>query len=250
MRSANGMANTRRLSSCGREASTIDCRRLVAGIFHRSGNSALGRRLSAAAATEPAPAPSPRSIRYTCGHQRLGILAGGALRRRQIVFFLAANAEEPLLQLAVGGERARFHDAVDAAVDHDGDVVGNAGRDADILLDDQDGHRALFGELHHHGLDLLDNDRRQPFRRLVHDQEARIAETARARSPASVARRRIIASRRWCAAHRGAETSGRRDRPSMPPPARRSRPSANVRRPRGSATPAVPAARNRRRGGG
>ena len=55
-------------------------------------------------------------------------------------------------------------------------MIGDAGRHADILLDDQDGHRPLFGELHHHRLDLLDNDRRQPFRRLVHDQEARIAQ--------------------------------------------------------------------------
>ena len=70
------------------------------------------------------------------GQQRLDILAGGAFRRRQVVFFLAANAEQSLLQLAVGGERARFHDAVDAAIDHDGDVIGDAGRDADILLDE------------------------------------------------------------------------------------------------------------------
>ncbi len=109
--------------------------------------------------------------------QRLGVLAGRRLRRRQaFLFLLAADAKEPLLQLAVGGERARFHDAVDAAIDHDGDVIGDAGRDADILLDDQDRHRAFFGELHHHRLDLLDDDRRQSFGRLVHDQEARIAE--------------------------------------------------------------------------
>ena len=50
------------------------------------------------------------------------------------------------------------------------------GGDADILLDDQDRHLAFFGKLHQHRFDLIDDDRRQPFGRLVHDQEARIAE--------------------------------------------------------------------------
>ena len=96
--------------------------------------------------------------------------------RRQIVVFLPADAEQALLQLAVGGEHPRLHDPVDAAIDHDGDVIGNSGRHADILLDHEDRHGALARELYQHGLDLLDDHRREPFRRLVHDQEVRVAE--------------------------------------------------------------------------
>ena len=120
--------------------------------------------------------PSARSTRKTSAISASALSPAGCFFRRQIVVFQPANAEKPLLQLAVGSECGRFHDAVNPAVDHDGDMIGNAGRHPDILFDDQDSHRSLFGELHHHGFDLLDNNGRQSFRRLVHDQEAGIAE--------------------------------------------------------------------------
>ena len=75
-------------------------------------------------------------------------------RRRQASAALASVSSWPcrptpsklLLQLAVGGERARVHDAVDAPVDHDRDMVGDRGRDADVLLDDEDGKILLVRE--------------------------------------------------------------------------------------------------------
>ena len=89
---------------------------------------------------------------------------------------MPADAEQALLQLAVGGKPRGVDDAVDAAVDHDGDVLRHRGRDADVLLDDEDGDLALLAEPHQHVLDLGDDDRREALGRLVHDQEARIGQ--------------------------------------------------------------------------
>ena len=89
---------------------------------------------------------------------------------------MAADAEEPLLQIAIGREPARLDDAVDPPVDHDGDVVGNGRGDADILLDDENRHVAFLAEADQHLLDLRDNDWRQALGRLVHDEEMRIGD--------------------------------------------------------------------------
>ena len=82
---------------------------------------------------------------------------------------MAANAQEPLLQLAVGREAARLDDAIDPAVDHDGDVFGNGRRNADILLDDEDRHIAFLAKTNEHFLDLRHDHRRQALGGLVHD---------------------------------------------------------------------------------
>ena len=87
-----------------------------------------------------------------------------------------ADAEQALLQLAVGGEALRLDHAVDAAVDHDGDVLGDRAGDADVLLDHQHRHLAVLGEAHQHLLDLADDHRREALGRLVHHQQARIGE--------------------------------------------------------------------------
>ena len=92
---------------------------------------------------------------------------------------MAADAEEPLLELAIVGEPARFDNAVDPSVDHDRDVFGDRGRDADILLDDEDRHVGFLAETQQHLLDLRDNDRREPFGRLIHDEKARIGDQRR-----------------------------------------------------------------------
>ena len=84
-----------------------------------------------------------------------GRRAAGARRRlrrrrldqRRIVVAVTPDAEQALLQRAVGGEALRLDHAVDAAVDHDGDVLGHRARDADVLLDDQHRHLAVLGEL-------------------------------------------------------------------------------------------------------
>ena len=87
-----------------------------------------------------------------------------------------ADAEQPLLQIAVRREAAGVDDAVDAAVDHDGDVFRNRRRHPDILLDDQHRHVAFLAEAHEHFLDLGDDDGCETFGRLVHDQQMRIGQ--------------------------------------------------------------------------
>src|ERR1700727_1029258 len=86
------------------------------------------------------------------------------------------DAEEPLLQVAVGGERARVHDPVDAAVHHDRDMIRNGGRDTDVLLDDEDRDVPLVREANKKIALLSDNYRGKPLCRLVHDEKAWIAK--------------------------------------------------------------------------
>ena len=89
---------------------------------------------------------------------------------------MPADAQQLLLQLAVGGERARVHDPVDAPIDHDRDLVGDRGRDPDVLLDDEDGEILLVGETDQEIPHLGHDHRREAFGRLVHHKKPRIAE--------------------------------------------------------------------------
>ena len=70
----------------------------------------------------------------------------------------------------------RLDHAVDAAIDHDGDILGHRARHADVLLDDQHRHLAVLGKLDEHLLHLRDDERREPFGGLVHHQQTRIGE--------------------------------------------------------------------------
>ena len=162
---------------------------------------------------------------------------------------VAADAEEPLLQAAVGGELARRHDAVDAAVDHDRDVLGDCGGDADVLLDDEDRDVAFLGEAHEHFLELRDNERGEALGRLVHHEQARIAQQrpgdsehlllaagelgAAARAPLGELRKGVVDAI---------------DRPRRVGRVAR-RQAAGARPPKGCARRGVPAGRSRRRGG-
>ena len=80
------------------------------------------------------------------------------------------------MQVAIRRESARIDDAVDPAVDHDGDVIGDGRRDSDVLLDDENGDVALRAEPDQHLLDLGDDHRREPLGRLVHDKEMGIGD--------------------------------------------------------------------------
>ncbi len=110
------------------------------------------------------------------GAWRAAGFARGRRRRFDLLVAMAADAEQALLQVAIGRQPHRLDHPVDAAVDHDGDRVGDLGRHADVLLDDEDGDIALLGQPHQHVLDLRDDDRREAFGRLVHDQEPRIEQ--------------------------------------------------------------------------
>ena len=106
-----------------------------------------------------------------------GCASGLAASVSSIAFVgVNADAEQPLLQLAIGGQPAGVDDAVDAAIDHDGDVLRDRGRHADILLDHQHRDVAFVAEPHQHLLDLGDDDGRETLGRLVHDQEMRVGQ--------------------------------------------------------------------------
>ena len=87
-----------------------------------------------------------------------------------------ADAEQTLLQFAIRRELRRGNDAIDAAIDHDGHVLGDFRRHADILLDHQHRNVGLLRKPDQHVLDLRYDHRREPFGRLIHDQQPRIEQ--------------------------------------------------------------------------
>ena len=94
---------------------------------------------------------------------------------------MLADAKQSLLKLAIGLQSRGFHEPIDPAVDHDRDFFRNRGRDADILLDDEDADIAFLAEIQQDLLDLLDNDRSESLGRFVHDEQMRV-EQQRARN--------------------------------------------------------------------
>jgi hypothetical protein len=64
----------------------------------------------------------------------------------------------------------------DPAVDQHQDAVGQRGGHAEVLLDQQHRDRTLGGEALQHRDQLVDDDRREAFGRLVHDEEPRVRE--------------------------------------------------------------------------
>ena len=95
---------------------------------------------------------------------------------RMVVLAVPANAQQPVLEVDIGGEPLRVDDPVDAAVHHDGDPARHRGGNPDVLLDHEDGDLAALGEPDQDLLDLGDDYRREAFGRLVHDEQARIEQ--------------------------------------------------------------------------
>ena len=89
---------------------------------------------------------------------------------------VAADAEQALLQVAIGGQLARIDQPVDAAVDDDGDGLGHGGGNADVLLDDEHGDLAVLDETNQDVVDLRHDHGRQALGRLVHQQQTRIEQ--------------------------------------------------------------------------
>jgi hypothetical protein len=79
-------------------------------------------------------------------------------------------------RLAIGGQLGRRHHPGDPAVDQHGDCVGDIHRHAQVLLDQQHRDRVVAGQRLQRLGHLLDDDRRQPLGRLVHDQQARVEQ--------------------------------------------------------------------------
>ena len=93
---------------------------------------------------------------------------------RRLVMGVPAHTKKRLLQVPVTGEKRRIHHAVDPAVYHDRNLFGDFTGNPDVLFDHQDTHVAVAAELDEHVFNLLDNDRCQTLRRLVHHEKPRI----------------------------------------------------------------------------
>src|SRR5262245_55617351 len=111
----------------------------------------------------------------------------------------AASDAEIVVQLVhAGGELGVGNHVHDAAVLHHVVAIGNGRGEAKVLLDEEHGE-PLALEPPQGDPDLLDDDRRQPFRRLVEQQEPR----AGAEDPAD-RQHLLLAARQGCSS--GAET--------------------------------------------
>ena len=210
-----GRASSRRATPAETVRAAASMLAIGAGCDQRVGGAGWRRRC----------APARRAARAAArrgGPARAGRL--GVDRR----VGMAADAEQALLQFAVGRQARALDDAVDAAVDHDGDVARHRGRDADVLLDHEHGDVALLAEPDQHLLDLRDDDGREPFGRLVHDEQARVGQQrARDRQHLLFAARELAAAVVACA-RRGAGRSGRCARPSRRRAASRRQPQMLV----------------------
>jgi hypothetical protein len=97
-----------------------------------------------------------------------------------VICAMLADAEQPLLEFAIRRQPRGIHEPIDTTVDHDRDLLGDRGGDADILLDHEDADAAFLAEVQKYLLDLFDDDRSEPFGGLVHDEQMRV-EQERAR---------------------------------------------------------------------
>src|SRR5690554_1558062 len=89
---------------------------------------------------------------------------------------MATHAQHALLEFTISCQLARVHHAIDATVDHDADLRGDGGGNADVLLDDEDVDALFFAKAKQYVLDMIDDDRSKAFGRLVHYQQARIGQ--------------------------------------------------------------------------
>src|ERR687892_2532296 len=85
----------------------------------------------------------------------------------------ASDPEIPGLGGRIRAERVRRALVDDPALAQQVDVVGDAQREGQVLLDEQD-RDALALEVGQHAAELADQQRRQPFRRLVHQDDVGI----------------------------------------------------------------------------
>jgi hypothetical protein len=129
------------------------------------------------------------------------------------------HAEQPLLQLAVGGQRGGGHRAGDAAVHHHVDGVGDLDGHSEVLLDQQHGDLALGRERLQHRLDLLHDDWGQTLGGLVHDEELRVEqERAGDREHLLLAARELGAAIGLALGEPGERLVNALDRPRPPAP--------------------------------
>ena len=90
-----------------------------------------------------------------------------SVRRRRL-----HDPDQPRELFRIVAQRRRGAIIDDAALVHDDGALGEAERHAAVLLDQHNG-KAGVAQLHEHGGERLDQHRREPFGRLVHQQHGR-----------------------------------------------------------------------------
>ncbi len=128
------------------------------------------------------------------------------------------DAKQPLLEVPVGRKPRGVDDAIDAAIDHDGNIFRDRGCHADVLLDHKHRHLAVFRKPHQHLCDLGDDDRREAFGRFVHDEKMRVGQKrARDRQHLLLAARELAAAMVLALSQPGKGVVDAFDRPGAAP---------------------------------
>src|SRR2546426_5104838 len=139
--------------------------------------SLLWRRVTWRAGVGARPETSRR--RHSGAYRRTGVLQIGiADGKRSGVSTnsgAASDAQVARLDLVVSQELVRAGLVDDLALAHEVDVVGDAEGEGKVLLDDQDGGAPGL-EPAQNAPELPHQERRQPLRRLVHQENVRVAD--------------------------------------------------------------------------
>src|SRR5262245_34541548 len=116
--------------------------------------------------------PPKRSVRRSSASSAIPSPAAAVLLDVAIAPALAADlAEIELLDVGMTAQPLGAAVEHDAAVLHDVGMVGDVEREGRALLDDEDGQAKLAPDLDETPQQLLDDDRRETERELVHQQE-------------------------------------------------------------------------------
>ena len=134
-------------------------------------------------------------MRTAHGQHLLGRVGIGNNGRGCFFFSVGrAHAKQFLLQLAVARQGGCRHVMGYAAVDHDTNSVGNVQRHAQVLLDQKNRYLSAGCQRAQSRLDLLHDDRRQPFGGFVHHQQSWLQQQC-----ASDGQHLLLAARQLCA---------------------------------------------------
>src|SRR5215510_8207687 len=158
--------------------------------------------------------PQPRSpaSQWASAGRGAGVLV--LMGRRALRWRSLSHAQVARLDLLVAEQLLRPGLVHDPALAHEIDVIGDAEREGQILLDDED-RRTTGLELPDDASELSDQERRQPLGRLVHQEDVGIADQ---RAPAGqhllLAARELVATIAQTLTQPGKEVERPREAPA------------------------------------
>ena len=161
--------------ACGRELRDVGAAARATSSRAMSGSMPTGSWMPASTSSTSTPCSRSRSRRNAYSTPFVSSVPSRTTRRHYARSVERLDAEEAALQLRIlrqlrrgrlGGDRARHHHEL---------ALGERRRHAEVLLDQQDREPFLL-ELLERLDQVLDDRRREPLGRLVHDQERRVRE--------------------------------------------------------------------------